>query len=464
MRFVSIPSSLPASRRSGPIRTASAGLIAGILIIAGGAKAQQPLTLDAAVRSALAADPGVQQAEAASLRGRAGRTDAWAALLPRVGVQTGFNRSDILQRTATDPVTGGTIALPDSLIRERQNFGTNAVLSLDWTVFAGGRTLTGAAAARARSRAAEHGVSAARVRAAAEVALVYLEALEAQALVDVRRAQEVHARELERTAEGRYETGTVPEIDVLQARLAASEAQIALMEAEAEARARLLELAERTGIPADGRTLAEPNAPAAPDTAALRARLLAESPLLAAARAEQDAAARDARAARLDLLPTVSVGVDRLWSEYGRTREAYTLQPRNAQTYYRLSVSWSPLERPGAMLGGRQRTTAGLIEARAEASAARRTMEREVAVGLERWARATALRERARLNLQLAERQREQAEERYRVGVAPLSERLNAAVLWAEAARQDVLARHAPLRAVAELERATGVPLRGALP
>jgi hypothetical protein len=50
------------------------------------------------------------------------------------------------------------------------------------------------------------------------------------------------------------------------------------------------------------------------------------------------------------------------------------------------------------------------------------------------------------------------------VGVAPLSERLNAAVLWAEAARQDVLSRHAPLRAVAELERATGVPLRGQLP
>ena len=105
-----------------------------------------------------------------------------------------------------------------------------------------------------------------------------------------------------------------------------------------------------------------------------------------------------------------------------------------------------------------------MLEARADAAAAGRALEREVAVGLERWMLASALRERARLNLELAERQREQAEERYRVGVATLSERLNAAVLWAEAARQDVVARHAPLRAVAGLERSTGVALRGALP
>ncbi|HEX6912239.1 MAG TPA: TolC family protein, partial [Longimicrobium sp.] len=251
------------------------------VLLPGAARAQRTLTLDEAVRTALAASPDVQRAEAASLRGQAGHTDAWTALLPRVTAQTGFNRSDVLQRTATDPVTGGTIALPDSLIRQRQSFGTRAGLSLDWTVFAGGRTLAAPAAARARERAAEHGVSAARVRAAADVAMVYLDALEAQALVDVRRAQDAHARELERTAQARYETGSVPEIDVLQARLASSEAQVALLEAESEARARRMELAERMGVSAgEVQALAAPDAPLAPDTAALRARLLGESPLL----------------------------------------------------------------------------------------------------------------------------------------------------------------------------------------
>jgi outer membrane protein TolC len=439
-----------------PAAAAVAAVAAALVLAPAAARAQQP---------SLAAHPDVQRAQAASMRGRAGRTEAWAAMLPRVGLQTGINRSDVLQRTATDPVTGGIVTLPDSLIQQRQSFGTSAILSLDWTLFAGGRWLAGAAAARARSRAAEHVLSAARVRAAADVTLVYLDALEAQALVDVRRAQETHARELERTAEARFETGSVPEIDVLQARLAASEAQVALMEAENEARARQLELAERMGVsPAAPLALAEPDAPPAPDTAAVRARLLAQSPLLAAVRAERDAAARESRASRLDLLPTLSVGVDRAWSEWGGTREAFTMQPRNVQAYYRVSLSWSPLEQPGAILGGRQRAAAGVLEAGAEAAATARTMEREVAVGLQRWTLAAALRERARLNLALAERQREQAEERYRVGVAALSERLNAAILWAEAARQDAVARHASLRAVAQLERATGVALRGEAP
>jgi outer membrane protein TolC len=447
--------------------TAAAAAVAAALVLApAAARAQQPLTLDQAVRTSLAAHPDVQRAQAASMRGRAGRTEAWTTMLPRVGLQTGINRSDVLQRTATDPVTGGIVTLPDSLIQQRQSFGTSAILSLDWTLFGGGRWLAGAAAARARSRAADHVLSAARVRATADVTLVYLDALEAQTLVDVRRAQETHARELERTAEARFETGSVPEIDVLQARLAASEAQVALMEAENEARARQLELAERMGVSpaAPLLALAEPDAPAAPDTAAVRARLLAQSPLLAAVRAERDAASRESRASRLDLLPTLSVGVDRAWSEWGGTREAFTTQPRNVQAYYRVSLSWSPLERPGAILGDRQRAAAGVLEAGAEAAAAERAMEREVAVGLQRWTLAAALRERARLNLALAERQREQAEERYRVGVAALSERLNAAILWAEAARQDAVARHASLRAVAELERATGVALRAESP
>jgi hypothetical protein len=51
-----------------------------------------------------------------------------------------------------------------------------------------------------------------------------------------------------------------------------------------------------------------------------------------------------------------------------------------------------------------------------------------------------------------------------RVGAAPLSKRWNAAFLPAEAARQDPISGHAPLRAVALLERGTGVPLRGTPP
>jgi outer membrane protein TolC len=426
------------------------------------AQTGEPLTLDAAERAALARSPEVRQAEASRARSRAESADGWGAMLPRLSLSSGFSRTDVLQRTATDPLTGGIVQLPDSLVQSRRGFGTSAVASLDWTLFSGGRNLTRTSAARSRARAAEHEMDAVRVQVAAEAALAYLDVLEAEALVEVRRAQEAHALELERTAAARYETGQVPEIDHLQARLAASEAAIEVLDAAAEARVRRLALLARLGLD-DGRLyhLAAPEPVPALDTAGLAAHLLAASPVLARLGAEREAARRERRAGELgNLLPTVSVGMDRVWTEWGQSRQAFTLEPRNTQAYYRLSLSWSPLQRPGAMLAERQRGTAAVLAAEAETRATVTRLRHEVAAGVERWARAEAVASRARLNLTLAERQREQADERYRLGVAPLSERLGAMALWAEAARQDVLARFAPLRAVAELERATGVALR----
>lgn len=448
------------------MRSLAGPLLALLLVPAGAAGQEAPtLTLEGAERRALAASPDLDRAEARRALGRAAEADGWGAMLPRASFSTGVSSSAVLQRTATDPLTGGIVQLADSLVEQRRGYGTRAAASLDWTLFAGGHNLTRSAAARSRTRAAGHALEGARVRVAAEAALAYLDALEAEALVGVRRAEAAHARELERTAAGRFETGQVPEIDLLQARLAASEAAIAVLEAEGEARVRRIALAARAGLDAGASfALAAPAPLPPPDTAALRARLLSASPVLAALGAERDAAARDARAGRLALLPTVSVGVDHLWTEWGQTREAFTTEPRNTQLFYNLTLSWSPLARAGGMVGDRRRASAALTMAEAERTAARRALEEAVAVGIEGLARAELVTERAALNLALAERQREHAEERYRLGLAPVTERLNAAALWAAAAHQEALARHAGLRAAAELERATGVAVRAPIP
>lgn len=450
-------------RFAAPLRLAAAAVAALLLLpVSGAAQEGEPLTLTAAVQAALARSPEVQRADASRARARAERADGWGAILPRVSLSSGLARTDVLQRTATDPLTGGNVELPDSLVQSHRGFGTTAVASLDWTLFSGGRTLNRAAAARIRLRAAEHEGAAARVQVEAETTLAYLDALEAEALVEVRAAEKTHAEALERTALARYETGQVPEIDLLQAQLAASEAVIALLDATAEARVRRLALLGRAGLRADRAYRLEPPAAALPvDAAGLADRLLTASPVLARVRAEQHAARRERSAARSGLLlPTVTLGMDRVWSEFGQSRDAFTLEPRNTQAYYRLSVSWSPLARGGAMFAESHRASAALLAAEAESRAAEQRVEHEVAAGVERWTRAGAVAVRARLNLALAERQREQAEERYRLGLAPLTERLYANARWAEAARQEVLARYAPLRAVAELERATGVSLR----
>jgi outer membrane protein TolC len=80
-------------------------------------------------------------------------------------------------------------------------------------------------------------------------------------------------------------------------------------------------------------------------------------------------------------------------------------------------------------------------------------------VALSQIRRAQMLEERSVLNLELAERQREQAAERYRLGVAPIAETIQAEALAREAERQAVTAEFARRRALAELEYAAAVRL-----
>ena len=81
--------------------------------------------------------------------------------------------------------------------------------------------------------------------------------------------------------------------------------------------------------------------------------------------------------------------------------------------------------------------------------------EAETAVG--RIRRARIAQERGELNLRLAARQREQAAERYRLGLAPITETIQAESLARSAESQAIEARYGLLRARAELELATGV-------
>lgn len=422
------------------------------------------LTLEEAIGIALTRSPGVRQARAQLRRDAAGEWEGWDRLLPSLTLSSGLNQSEVLQRTASDPITGGIVQLPDSLIALRQTFGTQAVLSANWTVFDGGRNLQALRRSRAEAQAAESAFDAARIRVAASVTLAYLDALEAAALERALRAEVGRAAELERTAVGRFEVGEVPELDALQARLQASDAELNLMDAESQAYLARLALFEHLGIlPDDPIDLVEPEATdlsRIPPAEELRRRASEGSADLAAQRARLEAAQRSHQGERWWYLPSVSVGMDWVRSEFGQTRDAITWSPRNEQTFYRLGFSWNPLQRPGGTLADRRRTSGSLHLAQAELELQEAALVRGVESALDRLSRTRVLGERSHVNLELARRQREQAEERYRLGVAPLVERLTAEALAAEAERQAIVARYAALRALAELEQASGVSFR----
>jgi outer membrane protein len=469
------PEHLDRGRRPAVVPTLAASLLvaAAALVLAPPAPtlAQAPadgaprtLRLDEAIHIALAGSPELRRAQAVRRRDEAVEWEGWDRLLPSVGFSTGLNQSAVLQRTASDPITGGIVQLPDSLIQLRETYGTSATLSASWTLFDGGRNLRGLRRAQAEGRAADAAFDAAEARVAATVTLAYLDALEAEALERALRAEAERAAELERTAVGRFEVGEVPELDALQARLQASDAEIGVMEAESQSHTARLALFEHLGIPPGERVaLAEPEAmePASlPSEGELRARAMEMSGDLAAQRAHLSAAEHAWDAQRWWFLPSVSAGVSWVRSEFGQTQEAITFSPRNEQTYYQLQFAWNPLQRPGGTVADRQRTKGSLRVAQAELEIREAALVRGVEAALDRLSRARVLRERSEVNLRLAQRQREQADERYRLGVAPLVERLNAEALAAEAERQAIVARYASLRALAELEQASGVSFR----
>lgn len=459
-----------------PLLLTTAVLLIGYVILATPPELQgqeavhaggRTLTLEAAVEMAMARSPSIRQARAQLHRDGAGAWEGWDRLLPSVSFSSGLNQTEALQQTASDPITGGIVLLPDSMIQVRETFGTQALLSANWTLFDGGSNISGFRRARAESRAADAAFEAASVRVAATVTLAFLDALEAQAKEDGLRAEVARAEELYRTASGRFDVGEVPELDALQARLQASDAEINLMEAESQAYGARLALLEHLYIEPDAVVLlAEPEVPALdrlPPEEELRRRAIEGSMDLEERRARLDAAKRSHDAQRLWFLPSVSLGVTWARSEFGQSRDAITWSPRNEQTSYRLNFSWSPLSRPGGTVADGRRTAGNVRLAQADLELQEAVLKRGVEAALDRLSRARAIRERSEVNVRLAARQRQQAEERYRLGVAPLMERLNAEALAAEAERQSIIARYAALRALAELEHVSGVGFRSIL-
>ena len=440
------------------IRLTMACALAAIAVT--GASAQARLTLDDAREQAAEHSPALREAAARADAGGAGRLESWGRLLPSVRLSAGVDRTGVLQRTATDPITGGIIALPDSLIEERQSFGTTAMLSLDWTVFDGGQNYLEIRRASAAGDALELMLTATRTRARASATIAYLDALEAEAQAEVRDAEARRARTLLEAAETRFRTGAAPEIDLLQASLTLNEAELALEDARIASDAARAALAAWVGPMTDDAELATPR-PSADDTSValddIAACVMRASPELAALRASVEAAERTRSASRWSVLPTIGVGATMMRTEFGQTGEAMTLDPRNTQAYYQVNLSWRPLERPGGWLADRRRADAQLDEALAALDARRAAIARETETAIGRIRRARIAQERGELNVQLANRQREQAAERYRLGLAPITETIQAESLARAAERQAIAARYGVLRAYAELELAGGV-------
>jgi outer membrane protein len=271
------------------------------------AAAQQPpatLSLEEAVRlarshnplfRATANDENVADWEVA---------EAYGAFLPNLVVGSGINYQ--LEGT---PRFGNFSGAELGLSRSPPQYFSSYDIQLGMQI--SGATLFDAARARASSRATEARIEAAGFTLDADVTSQYLDALQASDMVTLRRQELETADEAFKLAQGRVDAGAAPRLDVAQAEVSRGRAEVALLQAENDARAQRLALLQLLGVELDRDvvlttqlSITEP----AYDLDELLTWAMRSHPQLVSARATESAGRAASRAAKMSYLPTVSLG------------------------------------------------------------------------------------------------------------------------------------------------------------
>ena len=422
-----------------------------VLAIAQAAAAQETverLTLAQATERALAVSPTLGRLRAFERAAEADEHAAEAGRHPQLELQAGYTR----QSHVPDVVVNGLPLFPD--LPNNFRTGLDATLPL----YTGGRLERAVDSARLERAASASDVDAGRRDLVYETASAYWSLATARRAEDVLReslvAYDAHLKD----ARNREQVGTAARNEVLAVQVERDRAELSLLGAQesvavAEANLqRLLDLPPGTRV--ETAEELESAAPAADDAVALADAALAARPERAAARARAEAAEARIRSEEGARRPQVAVGAGFDYSNPNRR----ILPPSDAWDHswdVGVNLTWSVLD------GGR--TDASVARAEARAAAAREQLcdlDRRIRLEVTR-----ALLERrtagARVavsdrSLESARENRRVAADRYREGVIPSSELLDAEVALLRAGLDRTSAQASRRLADAALVRATG--------
>ena len=350
---------------------------------------------------------------------------------------------------------------PENVIEQaRPNRRTDQLIAVDQLLLDGGAASARIAAAQARLKSADFDVEGSADRTALETIGVWYDVFTYHALTDLATAFTQSQRELRAMVAERIERGVSAPADMarVDSYIANAETRLARFRRQAQqADARFEALTGRppptdlARAPFNGTTMSR-------DLAALRA---AEAPAVRSARAAADAARRDAKAARADMFPTLSAGLDA--GRYGIYET-----PRDYDVRARLTIRqrlFGGLPERAKQTEARARTS----DARAERIASDAMRDAEIA-----WSDVRALEEQ-RTAIQAtyvaARRSRDAIAERFRVSTGSLFDVIGAednyfdtaasfvqALTELDAARYVLLSRTGTLLSTLGLSGATAAP------
>jgi outer membrane protein TolC len=423
-----------------------------VLVLAQAAGAQEPaverLTLAQATERALAASPTLGRLRAGERAAEAGVRAARAERLPELALRGGYVR----QSDVPEVTVGGQTIFPNFPDNYRARLGVSIPL------FTGGRLKRGVESAELEQQASALDVGAGRGDLVYEVATAYW------SLATLRRSEEVLGEGLRaydahlEDARNREAVGLAARNEVLAVQVERDRAELGLLEARRDVQIAEADLRRLLDLPDGARVeTAEPleaPSPAAADAALLASTAIEARPERAALVARVAAAEARVRGEKGARLPQVSASAGFDYANPNRL----ILPPSEGwkDTWdAAVSLSWT--------LFDSGRTGAAIARAQASADAAR-----ELLTDLERRIRLevtqrVAQRRTAGARVDLSERSLESAREnarvagdRYRAGVIPSSELLDAEIALLRAGLERTSAQAELRLADAALQRATG--------
>jgi outer membrane protein TolC len=331
-----------------------------------------------------------------------------------------------------------------------------AQLQASYELFTGGRKLAGWRAASASLRAAEARERGQRFATILETTRIFYEAAAAEELLVAARQRLERAQRQQEFADTRRLVGTATRSDVLRAELETADAELAVLDAEAQLRTARLALGRQIGRPGAVQPVAgalPEEAPRIPLVEALVARAEENAPVAVAARAELDRAGSEKLQAWSQYVPSLRMtgGYDWFSFRWPPDEESWSLR----------LIATLPLfngfTREATVARAEAERRVAEAESRDAVLAARAAVA-DAAGQIDTAARRVQIAARA---LELAREDLRVIEERYQLGAATILDLQTSQVALADAEVGWVRARQELGVAVAALEAELGEPLAG---
>ncbi len=335
-----------------------------------------PLSVDSLIALGFQYSPSLRQTALDTRLNRIGMLNALGNFLPTVSVGMSFSESHYENRTFTDP-SGAVRTYPvtETFVEQHVLWDTSATgeltnprlstpvthtqvtdvptgssrssrmyLSLDESIFEGGRRYFLYRMAKAQKEINNLSVEDAKKALARQIAQQVVLVITQEKLLDLNKKLRDQKLDAHNLAKARYEVGAVTELDVLQAQIVLNSAENAITTSERDLQASRETLNQILGI--DLRSTypleeAEGITPFEFELDQLVAQAYANRTDLKIAGLSVERARHNVNSYRSQYLPQVSLGAQWDRSEVSGTTEDWTLNPRNKNSSYALSLRWN---------------------------------------------------------------------------------------------------------------------------